>query len=71
MVVNETGDVVADIENEPNGNESGDAVKVNLQKIPNDVSIKKSHLGFVNFDCDLRFTIRFARLVIPSEARNL
>ena len=43
MVVNETRDIIADVENEPDGNESGDAVKVNLQEIPNDVSIKKSH----------------------------
>src|SRR6266404_2597562 len=40
MVVNETRDIIADVENEPDGNESGDAVKVNLQEIPNDISIK-------------------------------
>ena len=46
MIVNETGDVVADVKDEPDRGESRDAVKINLQEVSNDVSIEKSH-------CDL------------------
>jgi hypothetical protein len=43
MVVNETRDIVADIEDQPDRDESGDAVKINLHEVSNDVSIEKSH----------------------------
>ena len=47
MVVNETRDIVADIEDKPDRGETGDAVEINLHKVSNDVSIEKSH-------CDLK-----------------
>jgi hypothetical protein len=43
MIVNETGDVVADVKDEPDRGESRDAVKINLHKVSNDVSVEKSH----------------------------
>jgi len=43
MIVNETGDVVADVKDEPDRGESRDAVKINLNEVSNDVSIEKSH----------------------------
>ena len=52
MVVNETRDIVADVEDEPDRDKSGDAVEVNLQEISNDVSIEKSHWIF-----EFRFAI--------------
>jgi len=51
MVVNETGDIVADIENQLDRGESRDAVKINLHEVSNDVSIEKSH-------CDLEMFCR-------------
>jgi hypothetical protein len=47
MVVNETRDIVADVEDKPDRGEPGDAVKINLHEVSNDVSIEKSH-------CDLK-----------------
>ncbi len=43
MIVNEIGDVVADVKDEPDRGESRDAVKINLHEVSNDVSIEKSH----------------------------
>jgi hypothetical protein len=43
VVVNETRDIVADVENQPNRDEAGDAVQVDLREIANDVSVEKSH----------------------------
>ena len=43
MVINETRDVVTDIKDEPDRDESGNAVKINLHEVSNDVSIEKSH----------------------------
>src|ERR1051325_221089 len=43
MVVNETGDIVADIEDEPDRGESRNAVKINLHEVSNDVPIEKFH----------------------------
>ena len=37
------GDVVADIEDEPDRNESGDAVDIDLQKISDDVAVEQPH----------------------------
>jgi hypothetical protein len=48
MFVDEGGNIVADVEDEPDRNEAGNAVKVNLQEIANDVSIEKPH-------CDLEW----------------
>ena len=52
MFIDERRDIVADIEDQPDGDEAGDTVKVNLQEVPNDVSIKKSHAIF-----EFRFAI--------------
>jgi hypothetical protein len=51
MVVNETRNIVADVEDEPDRGEPGDAVKINLHEVSNDVSIEKSH-------CDLKMFYR-------------
>ena len=45
MIVNETRDIVADVEDKPDRDESGDAVKVHLHEISNDVPIQNSHLS--------------------------
>ena len=45
MLVNERGNIVADVEDEPDGDEPSDAVKINLHEISDDVSIEKSHCG--------------------------
>ena len=52
MVVYESRDIVADVKDEPDRGKSGDAVKVNLQEISNDVPIEKSH-----WNCEFRFAI--------------
>jgi hypothetical protein len=43
VVINEIRDIVADVEDEPDRGEPGDAVKINLHEASNDVSIEKSH----------------------------
>ena len=43
LLVDESGDVVADIEDEPDRNETGDAVDVDLQKISDDVAVEQFH----------------------------
>jgi hypothetical protein len=43
VLIDERRDIVADIEDKPDGDEAGNAVKVNLQEVPNDVSVKESH----------------------------
>jgi hypothetical protein len=40
VLIEKGRDAVADIENEPDRDEPGDAVKVNLQEISGDISIK-------------------------------
>ena len=40
-LVEEGGDVVADIEHEPDGDKAGDTIKVSLQKITEDVAIEQ------------------------------
>ena len=52
VVINEIRDIVADVEDEPYRDESGYAVKINLHKVSNDVSIEKSHRS-----SEFRFTI--------------
>ena len=46
MLIDERRNVIAHIENEPDGDETGDAVKIDLQEITNDVSVEEFH-------CDL------------------
>ena len=72
MLIDESRNVVADVEDEPDRDEAGDAIKVNLQKIPKDVSIEKSHceLEFQLTICDLQYHFGHQMAVIPSEARN-
>ena len=41
--------VIAHVENEPDGDEAGDAVKIDLQEIANDVSVEKPHDDFDGF----------------------
>ena len=43
MLVDKRRDVIAHVENEPDGDEAGDAVKIDLQEIANDVSVEKPH----------------------------
>jgi hypothetical protein len=43
VFIDERRNVIAHIENEPDGDEAGNAVKIDLQEIANDVSIKESH----------------------------
>jgi hypothetical protein len=43
VVVNKTRDIVADVEDQPDRGEPGNAVKINLHEVSNDVSIEKSH----------------------------
>ena len=52
MAINEIGDVVANIEDEPDRSESCDAIKINLHKVSNDVSVEKSH-----WSSEFRFAI--------------
>jgi hypothetical protein len=73
VLVDKRRDIVADVEDEPDRDEAGDAVKVNVQEVPNDVSIEKSHcdLEFQLAICDLQYDFGYQAGVIPSEARNL
>ena len=43
MLVDKGRDVIAYVENQPDGDEAGDAVKIDLQEIANDVSVQNSH----------------------------
>src|SRR5206468_6395487 len=43
MLVDKSRDVIAYVENEPDGDEAGDAVKIDLQEIANDISVEKLH----------------------------
>ena len=44
-LIDERRDVIAHVENEPDGDETGDAVKIDLQEIANDVSVEEFHCG--------------------------
>src|SRR5207249_5353589 len=57
VFVNKGRNIVADIEDEPDRNEAGNAVKINQQEITNDVSIQKFHCDFRISARRLRFTI--------------
>jgi hypothetical protein len=49
VVINEIRDIVADVEDQPDRGEPGDAVQINLRKVSNDVSIEKSHFDLKMF----------------------
>ena len=46
MLVDKGRNVVADVEDEPDRDKARDAVKIDLQKIANDVAIEESHGNF-------------------------
>jgi len=48
VLINEGRNIVADIEDEPDLDESGDAVKINLREISNNITVQKSH-GILEF----------------------
>ena len=43
VLVDKGRDIVADVENEPDRDETGDAIKIGLQKVANNVAIQQSH----------------------------
>jgi hypothetical protein len=45
VLVDKGRNIVADVEDEPDRDETGNAVKVALQKVSNDIAIQQSH-GF-------------------------
>jgi len=49
MLVDKGRDVIAYVENEPDGDEAGDAVKIDLQEIANDVPVEKLHADLDGF----------------------
>ena len=49
MLVDERRNIIAHVENEPDGDEARDAVKIYLQEITNNVSVEKSHCDLVRF----------------------
>jgi hypothetical protein len=49
VLVDERGNIVADVENEPDRDETGDAIKIHLQEIANHVSVEKFHQKNSNF----------------------
>ena len=49
VLIDERRNVIAYIENEPDGDETGDAVKIDLQEIANDVSVEKFHFDLNGF----------------------
>ena len=46
MLIDKRRNIIADVENKPDRDEAGDAVKVHLHEIANDVSVEQFH-------CDL------------------
>ena len=60
MLIDESRNVIADIENEPDGDEPRDTVKIDLQKIANHVSVEEFH-------CDLDSLV--SNSVLKSMAR--
>ena len=48
MSVEEVGNAVADVEDQPDGDETDDAVNVGLQEIADDVAIEQPH--WLNFE---------------------
>src|SRR5206468_10027414 len=43
MFVDESRDIVTDVEDEPDGEKAGNAVDIDLQKIANDVAVEQAH----------------------------
>ena len=54
MVIDKARDIVADVENQPNRDEAGDAVEVDLREIANDISVEKAHQKLSNFEFRLQ-----------------
>jgi hypothetical protein len=63
MLIDERRDVVAYVENEPDGDEAGDAVKIHLQEIANDVSVEEFH-------CDLDGLVSISVLKSMARAKS-
>ena len=63
MLVDKRGNVIAHIENEPDGDETRDAVKIDLQEIANDVSDEEFH-------CDLDGPIPISVLKSVARAKS-
>ena len=63
MLVDKSRDVIAHVENEPDGDEAGDAVKIDLQEIANDVSVEEFH-------CDLDGPVPISVLKSMARAKS-
>ena len=63
MLIDERRDVIAHVENEPDGDEAGDAVKVNLQEIANHVPVEEFH-------CDLDGPVPISVLKSMARAKS-
>src|SRR5206468_2189509 len=62
-LIDERRDIIAHVENEPDGDEPGDAVKINLQEIANDVSVEEFH-------CDLNGPVPITVLKSVAHAKS-
>jgi hypothetical protein len=62
-LIDERRDVIAHVENEPDGDEPGDAVKIDLQEIANDVSVEEFH-------CDLDGPVPISVLKSVARAKS-
>src|SRR5204862_993715 len=62
-LIEERRDVIAHVENEPDGDEPGDAVKIDLQEIANDVSVEEFH-------CDLDGLVPISVLKSMARAKS-
>ena len=49
MLIDERRNVIAHVENEPDGDEAGDAVKIDLQEIADDISVEQFHCDLDDF----------------------
>ena len=49
MLIDERRNVIAHVENEPEGDEAGDAVKIDLQEIADDISVEQFHCDLDDF----------------------
>ena len=48
VLIDKGRNIVADVEDEPDGDKTSDAVEIDLQEIANDVAIEESH-GILEF----------------------
>jgi hypothetical protein len=75
MFLDKGRNVIADVEDEPDGDKTSDTVEINLQEIAKNVTIEQSHRDFQISARDLGFTNchlgHQMAPVIRSEARNL